>query len=105
MFVHCTRTRLTGDAHFGNKESAARGDRSRSHLVDGQRREAIEKGTLVTIIRVGTTKNYNENWEKAFGGKRAGAKATASAAPAKASAKRSTASAKKKPAKNKSKKK
>lgn len=45
----------------------------------------------MTIIRVGTTKSYNENWDLAFGGKRTAAKTAAKAPTAKAAAKRSTA--------------
>ncbi len=52
---------------------------------------AFEKGTLVTIIRVGTSKSYNENWDLAFGGKRTAGKKAAKAETAKTAAKRSTA--------------
>ena len=47
----------------------------------------------MTIVRVGTNKQYSEGWEAAFAGKKAAKK---KAAPAKAAAK-------KKPAKKKSK--
>jgi nitroimidazol reductase NimA-like FMN-containing flavoprotein (pyridoxamine 5'-phosphate oxidase superfamily) len=54
----------------------------------------------VTIVRVGTNKNYSTNWESAFG---KGKKKAATAAPAKKSAakKSAKASPKKKSAKKK----
>jgi hypothetical protein len=41
----------------------------------------------VTITRVGTNQNYSDGWEKAFGGKKGGAKAAQKkAAPSKKAA-------------------
>jgi len=55
----------------------------------------------MTILHSGTTKQYSENWDTVFGGKR---KKSAKAKPSKTAKKKSAASTKKRPAKKKKRK-